>query len=204
LTQYNEAAFDPKAARYEEKWEDYLTHTHGIFLDKIDSSDSDTLLDASSGTGLLAGEIIKRGMPFRELFLNDPSQAMLDFARKRLEGHPDITFTNYTVEKMPFGEHTFDGVICLNAFHFYTGQEKVLKNFKRILKSGGRLYILDWNRSGFFRLINRIIKWSTTENINTRSLVETHDILKDSGFHISEQLDWNWRYWKFYFIEARK
>jgi len=143
-------------------------------------------------------------MPFRELFLNDPSQAMLDFARKRLEGHSGITFTNYTVEKMPFEEHTFDGVICLNAFHFYEGQEQVLKNFKRILKSGGRLYILDWNRSGFFRLINRIIKWSTTENINTRSLVETHDILKDSGFHISEQLDWNWRYWKFYFIEARK
>lgn len=202
MRQYNKEAFNPKAEKYEQKWEAYLRHTHEIFLDNIEPKEGETLLDASSGTGLLALELSESDMSFERLVLNDPSSVMLNFARKRLAGYPEITFSNQTAEKLDFGDDQFDGILCLNAFHFYGNQQQVLANFHRLLTPEGKLYILDWNRSGFFRFINPIINWSTSENINTRSLVEMRDILKGCGFQIVDEMEWNWRYWNFFFIEA--
>lgn len=204
MTPYNEEAFNRKAETYEQRWEAYLRHTHEIFLKKIKTKDGENLLDASSGTGLLAAELTERDMPFEKLVLNDPSEAMLDFARNRLVDHPEITFCNRTAEKLNFGEGHFDSILCLNAFHFYSDQKQVLEHFHRMLKSSGRVYILDWNRTGLFRFINRIIKWSTSENINTRSLVELRNMLKKCRFHIADEMEWSWRYWNFFFIEATK
>lgn len=204
MTRYNEEAFNRKAERYEQRWKNYLRHTHRIFLDHITTEENDILLDASSGTGLLAEEMLDSGMPFKKLVLNDPSGGMLDFARNRLEEHSQITYSNNTVENLDLNQQYFDRIFCLNAFHFYSDQHKVLENFNRVLKPGGRLYVLDWNRAGFFRLVNIIIKWSTTENINTLSLVEMTKMLSEYGFHVIKQAEWNHRYWKFFFIESRK
>lgn len=202
MDNYNEAAFNRKAAQYEHKWANYLTHTHGFLLNKIETSPEDRILDVSSGTGLLAHEMIDKNLPFKKLVLNDPSPKMQKFARERVGDHPHISFSKDTAEKLGFEESHFDTIICLNAFHFYTEQETVLNQFKRLLKTGGTLYMLDWNRSGYFRIVNRIIKWFTAENITTCSLVEIRNMLKACSFHIPDFKSWNWRYWKFFYIKA--
>ena len=104
MTRYNEDAFNRKAERYEQRWENYLRHTHRLFLENITTGENEILLDASSGTGLLAAEIMDSGMPFKKMVLNDPSGGMLDFARKRLRDQQQITFTNYTVENLDFNQ----------------------------------------------------------------------------------------------------
>ncbi|MDX1585657.1 MAG: class I SAM-dependent methyltransferase [Balneolaceae bacterium] len=204
MNHYKEEAFNKKAHHYEQRWKAYLNHTHNIFLNEIDINQEEKLLDASSGTGLLAEELLECDLSFKKLVLNDPSTAMLDFARKRLGDHPEISFTNQTAEKLDFSDNYFDCIFCLNAFHFYGAQKQVLNNFQRLIQTGGRLYLLDWNRTGFFRIVNSFIKWSVPENIQTRSLVEMRSLLPESGFHIANRREWSWRYWKFFFIEARK
>ncbi len=196
--------YNKKAVSYEQKWKSYLHHTHRQFLRHIETEADDRLLDVSGGTGLLARELVDGGYPFRTLTVNDPSENMLSIAKSRLGDGRPIRFTNQTAEQLDFPENSFDRIFCLSSFHFFNRQQETLDRFHTILKPGGRLYILDWNRSGLFRLVNHFIRWSTSERINTRNLEELHKLLHESGLRVEEKEQWNWRYWKFLYLEGRK
>lgn len=196
--------YDLSAEEYEKKWHRYLAHTLGRFLTQIIINGNDNVLDVSGGTGLLEEELLKENYPFRHLVVNDPSKGMLAVAKDRLPENCNISYTNYRADRLPFKKNRFDRIFCLNAFHFYQNQQQVLDILHFILKPGGKLFLLDWNRSGLFRFINKLITWSTSEYINTRSLPETEEMLETSGFKISSSESWYWWYWKFLFVEAQK
>lgn len=204
MTEQSINAYNRRASRYEEKWRKYLEHTHQKFLEYIETGKHDVILDASGGTGLLAEELLNGSHPFKELVVNDPSVGMLAIARNRLSDQTRITFTGYRANRIPFEANRFDSILCLNSFHFYDNQQAVLDTFYRILKPGGRLHLLDWNRSGFFRIINQLLKWSAPELINTRSLDELKNMLARSRLQMNHAETWRWRYWKFLYIEAEK
>ncbi len=204
MSDYTTEAYNRKASTYEKRWERYLHHTHKEFLKRIETGSGDTILDLSCGTGLLAREIIDRDFPFSKMVLNDPSENMLGIARQRLSHQANIDYTNYKVEGLQHEENQFDRIFCLNAFHFYSTQQQVTEKIYALLKPGGRFYILDWNRSGFFVIVNNIIRWTTSERINTKSLIEIKEMLQKSRFGITVSDEWNWRYWKFLFVEAKK
>jgi demethylmenaquinone methyltransferase/2-methoxy-6-polyprenyl-1,4-benzoquinol methylase len=196
--------YNHKAERYEQKWQKYLDHTHQKLLKHIKVNPSDVILDSSGGTGLLAEKLIIQNYSFEHLVINDPSDKMLGIARQRLSGKPSISFENSKIQKLSFPQRSFTKIICLNSFHFYEQQEQVLKGFYRLLKPGGKLYILDWNREGFFRILDTLIRWSSTEYINTRSLAELQQLMAHNGFNIQASHRWRWRYWKLMFIEGTK
>lgn len=198
------ASYNKKAASYEAKWKEYLVHTHETFLNRIAIDEDDTVLDASGGTGLLAQMLIDRNFAFRHLTINDPSDKMLAISRQRLSDKTNISFSNERADKLSHKTHAFDRILCLNSFHFYADQPEALKRFYRILAPGGRLYILDWNRAGFFIPVNKIITWTSSEYIDTRSLSEISEMLSKNDFETFSQQEWRWRYWNFYFIEALK
>lgn len=162
------------------------------------------MLDVSGGTGLLAKLLVEQSYSFDHFVINDPSEEMLTIARKRLADEPNISFSNYKANELPFEERHFDKIFCLNAFHFYHDQQQVLENFYTLLKPRGQLYLLDWNRTGFFKIVNHLITWGIIQYIDTRSLSELERILQKSGFTIQTSDQWNWRYWKFLYIEAGK
>lgn len=197
-------AYNLQARGYEGKWNKYLEHTHGRFLERIKIRKGDQLMDLSGGTGLLAQELIEQGCPFGHLVLNDPSEQMLAIAQKRLGDYSDVSFTNFLAEDLPFEKNRFDRIFCLNAFHFYPRQQKVLDHLYSILKPGGTLYLLDWNREGIFCMVNKMIEWFSSEYINTRSSNELRKMVGASGFEISSLEKWSWRYWRFLFLEACK
>jgi len=193
-----------EAREYEHKWEKYLRHTHEQFLKRIITGPGELILDVSGGTGLLAEELIASGYPFGRLVVNDPAEEMLNASQNRLEGDSRVSFTSHLAHELPYKNEQFDRLLCLNAFHFYTEQEQVMQCFWDLLKPGGRLYLLDWNRSGLFRIVNRMIQWIAPEYINTRSLAELTGMAKKCGFMIESGESWYWRYWNFLFLEARK
>ncbi len=197
-------AYNRRAKDYESRWKKYLAHTHQALLQHIRTDAGDVVLDVSGGTGLLTQRMIDQNYPFKHLVINDPSDQMLAVARKRLSGHPKISFDNYRVEQLPYQKNYFDRIICLNSFHYYVDQRSVLNRFYKILSPGGKLFLLDWNRSGFFSIVNQCIAWWSSEIINSRSLAELRKMLPRSGFEIHGLDEWNWRYWKFLFIEGYK
>lgn len=191
-----------RAAAYEHRWSAYLAHTHARFLEQIRTDGDDLLLDVSAGTGRLARELIEGGHAFRKLQLNEPSGAMRSVAARKLAGNPRIHITDHPARTIPGTENRFDRIFCLNAFHFYPQQQAVLRHFHELLKDGGRLCVLDWDRTGFFHIINRFIRWRVDEHIDTRSAVEMRSMLEGSGFSVTHTRRWRWRYWRLFYIEA--
>lgn len=191
------------AEGYEERWNDYLTHTHSAFLDEIETDSDDTILDLSCGTGLLAEQLINHSYPFKKLVLNDIASGMQQKAKERLVNREDITFTNFPAEKLDFETSSFTKLFCLNSFHNYNHQQKVLQECRRILQMGGQLYILDWNCSGFFKPVNWMIKLTGDEHIDTKSETEIYSMLTQNGFTNCRMIDWYYKYWKFYYVMGK-
>ncbi|WP_445664783.1 class I SAM-dependent methyltransferase [Fodinibius sp. AD559] len=196
--------YNRKAQKYGQRWQKYLDHTHQRLLNYIEVDPSDIILDPSGGTGLLTQKLIDQNYSFDRFVVNDPSDKMLAIARQRLSGKSSISFDNQKVQDLSYPQNYFTKIICLNSFHFYEKQQQVLNQFYNILKPSGKLYILDWNREGFFRICNQFINWTNTEFINTRSLPELQQMMTGTKFNIQTSHSWNWRYWKFMFVEGVK
>ncbi len=197
-------SYNRQAQNYERRWKSYLSHTHHEFLQRIAVYEGDRLLDTSCGTGLLAGELIENQLPFGSLHLNDISENMIAIAKDRLPDQANIHYSQLPADQLEQLNDTFEQIFCLNAFHHYENQIKVVKNFYQLLRKGGKAVILDWNRVGLFRPINRIINKVVPEIIDTRSDREMTNLLSDAGFRISKTESWAYRYWRFYFIEGVK
>jgi len=193
--------YDRLSKKYDKSYYVYLKHTHDKFMDRLNFSPGDHILDISSGTGILAEKILLK-FPDVKITLNDPSDGMLQIARDRLKHFENMIFTSYPAEKLPFKEAHFDHITCLNSFHYYTDQHRVTQSMRNILKSGGTVKILDWNRHSWFHLPNAIISLLSPENINTRSLTEMKTLLTDSGFEIRSEEYWSFRFWKFFYVDA--
>lgn len=200
------SAYNKRAASYEKKWKKYLCHTHQEFLSRIETEPNDTILDISGGTGLLAKKFIWQDRPFQHLVINDPSEKMLAIARSRLSGQPEekVSYSHYRAAELSYRPNSFNRIFCLNSFHFYPNQPKVLERLHTMLKPGGHLYILDWNRMGLFTIVHQCIKWITSDHIDARSLPEMKTILHKNGFKTRYAATWYWQYWNLFFIRARK
>lgn len=195
--------YDGFSEKYDKKYSSYLEHTHRHLLNHIEDLSDMSVLDISCGTGILAGHLLNLH-PDIHLQLNDPSDGMRAVAMARFEDHPQVDFSNMLAEDIMVEAESFDRVICLNSFHYYADQAAAVKNMYKALKPGGVLYLLDWNLEGWFHLPNKIIALLSPENINTRSLSETEDLLIESGLRPVSSERWSYRFWKFYFIEANK
>ncbi len=194
----------PNAQEYEHRWKGYLENTHFKLLNVLlpDLKESDIILDASCGTGLLVSQLLQKKAPFRELVLNDISPSMLSFAQSRLPRDDRISFSAYPASELQFEENRFTKVVCLNALHNYSHPLAVLQQFKKVMIPNGRLYLLDWNRFGWFRLINVFIRWSGNETINTWNIKEVNRYLRDLRYSIRYTEKWRYRYWQLFQIVA--
>lgn len=173
-------------------------------LEKISLSSIDKILDCSAGTGLLAEEILSKFGPFDRLVLNDPASEMLERAKYRLRYDENVEFHQQLSEDLSFDDESFTQIICLNSFHYYSDQDEVLNHFHRILKRGGNLWMVDWNRTGSFKIANTFIALLSPENINSRTLTEMKSMLNDHGFDIKEEDSWGYRWWNFFFVKCTR
>jgi ubiquinone/menaquinone biosynthesis C-methylase UbiE len=67
----------------------------------------------------------------------DVSPNMLDVARKRL-AHLPIILVQFDAHDLPFAEGSFDAVICQLGLMFFDDPERALREFRRVLRPGGR------------------------------------------------------------------
>lgn len=197
-------AYNRLAKKYDEKWKGYLTHTHRKMLSVFTSGEDHTILDVSAGTGLFAHHLLADDYPYSELVLNDISGKMLKVARQRLKDREDVFFTEFPAEELEFEDETFESVVSMSAFHNYADQAMSLSEIYRVLKPGGKFYLLDWNRKGLFRLVSFYIDKTTDEVIQTRSADEVRKMLGDASFQINTSEEWKYLYWNFFLTVAQK
>lgn len=136
--------FNKWAGSYDEGlWSIYfrMAYKHVFKLVKPYLTDHSIILDIGCGTGGLVpilGEHIGNG----KIVGIDISPEMLKFAEAKNSGY-NAEFVLGSASELPFCENQFDVVFCMNSFHHYQDQPKVLAEIKRVLKPDGVFILLD-------------------------------------------------------------
>ena len=117
-------------------------------------------LDVACGTGDMAIELLKRGSSVTGI---DLSEEMLIIARRKTA---EANFQLANAEAMPFDDTTFDAVTSAFGIRNFVHLDKGLAEMARVLKSGGRMVILEMSTPDsalvrpFYNLYTRrIIPW---------------------------------------------
>lgn len=97
------------------------------------------LLDTACGTGLMAVAAAQILGSAETITCLDPSEGMLAVARAKLPAH----FVQGRAEQLPFADNTFDFLTMGYALRHVTNLEETFREFRRVLKPGGKLLILE-------------------------------------------------------------
>lgn len=128
------AFFDELATSWDEN-QQRNEEVINIILDKAGISEGVSVLDVASGTGVLFGDYLKRGVS--SLTGIDISDKMLGIA---LEKFPGVRLICADAEKYSF-EDSYDAIIIYNAFPHFINPDKLFANLSKALKDGGRLTV---------------------------------------------------------------
>ncbi len=149
----------------------------------VDLKEGANFLDIGCGTGWavhLAAESVSNNGTFYGV---DLSSKMVEKAKENFRGRENFHFVQADSGSIPLDSDFFDVVICTNSFHHYLHPEKVMAEINRLLKSGGKVYILDPTADTWF---GKIFDWMgrITEHAHVKmySTEEFRNMFTDSGF----------------------
>jgi len=162
---------DPDRLR---NWYDFQAPFYRLWRDDYDSplvravaarlrSDlqAGTIFDAGCGTGLFTIGLASTDSAWRLVGL-DMSAGMLAVARKQADKLrlDNVSFGQGDVLALPFGDATFDAAVAGGLFPNLNRPDDALRELWRILKPGGRILIVEFDRTSmslvvrlFFRVM---------------------------------------------------
>jgi ubiquinone/menaquinone biosynthesis C-methylase UbiE len=107
--------------------------------------DGGDMLEVAPGPGFLAIEMARdRGIRVTGL---DISRTFVELARKNaVEAGVRVDFQLGNASQMPFGDKSFDLLVCRAAFKNFSDPEKALREMRRVLRPGGTGVIIDLRR----------------------------------------------------------
>ena len=99
------------------------------------------LLDCGCGTGPMISLLYEKD-PTKRYTGIDITPRMIEVAKSK--GLAGVRFVVGDCEALPFGEDSFDAVICSNSFHHYPDPQKFFHSVRRVLRPNGRLILQDY------------------------------------------------------------
>ncbi len=118
--------------------------------------DGARVLDIACGSGesvfALERRMSEKGLKAAEIVGADFSEGMLALARgkaekKRAESSVTKNFARADCAALPFPDETFDAVTTAFGFRNFSDRQKCLEELCRVLKPGGRIFILEVSRA---------------------------------------------------------
>ena len=141
----NQTFFDRWAPSFEKgRMSTWFQHYQNRVVEHFETFGGGDSLDVGCGTGWLVRTLAAR-FPGNRAWGVDLSGGMLRAARAgaRHEGLESVLFVNADSAHLPFVPRAFDVITCTASFHHYPDPLAVLQAWRRILRPGGRLLLLE-------------------------------------------------------------
>ena len=153
------------------------------FVSRVKPQPHEHILDMAGGTGDIAFRMAKRGAA---VTVSDINADMLGVGEERAEkkGIEGLSWSGQNAETLSFADRAFDAYTIAFGIRNVTDIPKALREAHRVLKFGGRLFVLEFSTSdwpGFGeaydlwadKAIPRIGKAVTNDEASYRYLVES-------------------------------
>lgn len=138
------------------------------------------LLDLGGGTGELAKYLPEA----LEITVADPSKAMLKKAKNK-EFAQNLKAVLADGADLPFADNSFDYLTISDALHHFREVEAALSEARRVLKPGGKIYILDFNPQTIFTKIIIFFEKLAGEPVNFYLPDKLTDLLEENFLNSS-------------------
>ena len=150
-------------------------------------------LDIGCGTGWAVGQAANLVKGNGLFYGVDLSPKMIEKAKNNFSGKDNFRFLQANSESIPLDDNFFDIIICTNSFHHYLHPDKALEEMHRLLKSGGKLYIVDpLADSWIVRFFDEMHKWIEPEHVKFYSTKEFQQLFEQAGLKYSSATT-NWQ-----------
>lgn len=177
----SQESFDRQALTYDmDRNGSHAREQYSIILQKMENFRFANVLDVGCGTGEILKRIHKR---YSEVSLTgvDISEKMLEVAKVKIGNKATLLWAD--AEMLPFSDATFDLIVCSDSFHHYPNPQKVLAEFRRVLKGGGNLLICDYSIGFPLRqLMNLFIRFSHDGDVHIYSKEEITKLVIQASF----------------------
>lgn len=140
----------------------------------------DKVVDIGCGTGNLTSVILEFLSEYGDIYAVDNAEKMLLMAKCKI-GNKSVKWFNCSAEQMDLSDNWADHIFCYSVWPHFDKPENVIKEIRRILKRGGRLYI--WHTISR-NCVNKIHK-SVSKVTRSDILIPARDLasfLKSYGF----------------------
>ena len=131
---------------------------YAIWLLNLKSGE--TLLDVASGSGDLAITATELVKPAGAVVMCDINDRMLENGRSRcLDKGKVIPLVKANAESLPFMDSSFDKLTIGFGLRNITDKARALKEFKRVLRPGGKALILEFSQMSESNPIKKVYDW---------------------------------------------
>lgn len=103
------------------------------------------VLEIAAGTGVVSRRLRASLAPDTRLTVSDVSPDMLALAREALADAPAVQFVVADATSLPFGDGTFDAVVCQFGVMFFPDEAAGYGEAARVLTPGGRFLFSVWD-----------------------------------------------------------
>ena len=160
----------------------YLRKSQSNVISLLNIKENMNFLDIGCGTGWALGKIAEISNGQSSYYGIDLSSAMIFKAQENFKNRKNFHFIKANAESIPLEDNFFDVIICTNSFHHYLHPEKALSEMHRLLKNGGRLYLLDpTSDSIIMKFVDKVIRFFEPEHVKLYSSKEFKQLFNNAG-----------------------
>ena len=116
------------------------------FLDWMNPSQHQSLIDVASGTGDIARLVSKKNNNFNKISCVEPNNEMYHMGKVNLENFKNIKWFKAKAEKLPFKNDLFDFYTISYGIRNVSNINLTLQEAFRVLRPGGRFMCLEFSK----------------------------------------------------------
>jgi ubiquinone/menaquinone biosynthesis C-methylase UbiE len=176
--------YDHMAGFYDRLWRTYIAKTLSVLKDWVMIGPHETVLDVACGTGTFERMLLADCASQRIVGV-DISARMLIIAKRKCRAFLSPLFQRARASALPCVSRSCDVIVSANAFHYFDEPLVVLAEMRRVLKTEGKLVIIDWCKDfPLCALCDIILSAIDPAHRHCYTQHEFHDLLSAAGFEI--------------------